>query len=66
MQNKRVYALRGRWTLDTDRNCPPPPKKKKKKAKIIGFCIKGRVDNKWNSKKVQKIRGFMHEGAGGK
>ena len=30
----------------------------KKIAKIRGFCIKGRVDNNWNSKKSATIRGI--------
>ena len=45
--------------MDTDGNCPP------KLQKYEGLCIKERVNNNWISTKSAKIRGFMHEGAGG-
>ena len=45
--NKRVYGLRGGWTItEID---------KKKKKKKEGLCIKGWVDTDWNcQKKVGK------------
>ena len=39
-KHKRVYALRGRWTQIGIA---------KKVGKYEGLCIKGRVDNYWNS-----------------
>ena len=47
VQNKRVHALRGGWILIgiAKKNC----------KKSEGLCIKGQVDNNWNSKKRAKI-----------
>ena len=56
VQNKRVYALSGGWTRIgiATKNC----KNKRVYALKGGWTITGLA------KKVQKIRGFMHEGAG--
>ena len=45
--------------MDTDRTC-----QKKCKNKRV-YALKGRWTRTGNSKKIAKIRGFMHEGAGG-
>ena len=75
-ENKRVYALRGGWTITGIAKKKYKIKRvyalgggwtmieiAKKSAKQEGLCIKGWVDNNWNSKKSAKIRGVMYEGA---